>query len=220
MGKLFSFAILVAAVLSLMLVNAGWAGAPYQPVAAIEIMTSVTAEDASGISPAHLRFKVGPVQTNADHTRYVAFYDIEPGVFSGQLNFQAGGEVSWLGKGDGTKGFQSKNFLLMPGFSVPVDVFPVSQFLVTSEPAEYAFQRQAGGRTFVDRIQVSVYPVAAAQARTAQWIRVEEALPDELTMIEAVDAQTGVLVAKQLWAPGSEWWLYEETPFRRSWLIK
>lgn len=220
MGKLFSFAILVAAALSLTFVNAGWAGVPYQPVAAVEIMTAVTAEDASGTIPAYLRFKVGPAQTNVDHKQYVAFYDIESGVSTGQLNFQPGGEISWEGKGAGTKGFQSENFLLMPGLSVPVDVFPLSQLRLTSEPVEYAFQRQARGRTFVDRILISIHPVASDQARKSKCIRVEKAVPDELMMIEAVDAQTGDLVAKQLWAPGSEWWLYEETPFRRSWRIK
>lgn len=220
LGKLFSFAILAAAILSLMLTNEAWATAPYQPVEAVELMTSVTAEDAPGINPADLRFKVGPVQTNADHSHYVAFFDIESGISNGQLNFQPGGKVSWEGKGAGIKGYHSENFLLMPGLSLPVDVFPVSQLRLLSKPAEYAFQRQAGGRTFVDRIQVSMHPVTSAQAREAKWIRVEETIPDELTMIEAVDSQTGLLVAKQLWAPGSDWWLYEETPFRRSWRIQ
>jgi hypothetical protein len=150
----------------------------------------------------------------------VAFYDIESGASSGQLNFQPGGKVSWEVKGAGTKGGQSENFLFVPGLSVPVDIFPVSQLRLISKPVEYAFQRQAGGRTFVDRIQVAMHSVTLGQAREAKWIRVEETVSDELTMIEAVDVQAGLLVAKQLWAPGSDWWLYEETPFRRSWRIK
>jgi hypothetical protein len=36
----------------------------------------------------------------------------------------------------------------------------------------------------------------------------------------AVSDEKGRPVVKQLWPAGGSWWLYEETPLRRSWLVQ
>jgi hypothetical protein len=37
-------------------------------------------------------------------------------------------------------------------------------------------------------------------------------------MVTVTD-EKGRLVVRQLWPAGGAWWIYEETPLRRSWLI-
>jgi len=203
-----------------LLTSPAWAVIPYQPVAPVEIMTAVTAEDASGTQPVFSRFIVGPAQKIAEAFK-VGFFTPETGNPIGSLHFLPSGVITWDGKGTTSKRFQADDLLILSGLSVPIDVLPVNRLISNKgEPAVYEFHRVTGDRTFVDRIQISVYSVTIDQARQSQWLRLEKDIPVDLKMVEAVEQQTGLIVVKQLWVPGSDWWLYEETPFRNSWRIK
>lgn len=218
MKKYLVHASLMAAILLMILTCPASALTPYQPDARIEIMTETTVENTPGMQ-VFTRIAAGPVQKNAD-IRLTGLYNGETGDPLGTLGFDPDGTVSWKGKGATAKRFQSNHLLIIPGILIPMDVLPVDQFFGKSETEEYDFRRKAGGRTFVDRIRISVTPVSRDQAVDAQWLRFEKETSNDLKLIEAVDLRTGELIVKQLWEPGSDWWLYEQTPFRRSWRIR
>jgi len=205
----------------------GQSGSRYQPDTPIEIVTALKTGEMPGSEPAPLRFTIGPAQNKSEATR-VDFFKAEgqaagqsPEASKGCLKFYASGsEVSWEGPGSSGKQLQGANLFIIPGASIPMDVLPVNRMLSGSEPAAYEIRSRAGGRTFVDRIRISARFVNKAEARRNGWLQEAVAAPSGLHMVEAVDQQTGRLIVKQLWASGSAWWLYEETPFRRSWQLR
>jgi hypothetical protein len=50
------------------------------------------------------------------------------------------------------------------------------------------------------------------------WIKGEAPGTSDLIMVTVTDVK-GQRVVRQLWPSDGSWWLYEETPVRRSWLI-
>ena len=219
MKKFSIHAIVFAVIFFLMPTNTVWALNPYQPETRVEILTEATVGDTPGSRPVFSRIIAGPVQKN-DDVRSIDFFNAASGNLMGRLKFLPDGKLSWEGKGATAKRFQTNDLLIIPGLLIPMDVLPVNRFFNTKETAVYDFRREAGGRSFVDQIRLSVQSVSRAQARQAQWLRLEKEIPPELKLIKAVDLHTGQLIVKQLWAIGDDWWLYEQTPFRRSWRIK
>ncbi len=192
---------------------------PYQPVVPVEIMTEANAGDLPGSQPMMSQMIIRPADQSSEAV-HIGFFRTAPEQAIGTLTFLASGTVMWDAVTAASKQFQADNLLIIPGLTIPVDVLPVHLFPAGAEPAVFEFHRQAGGRTFVDRIRVSAYAVSSDQALQAQWIRIKGEVPPQLRMIEVNDLQTGKLIVRQLWAPGSAWWLYEQTPFRCSWRIQ
>ena len=141
---------------------------------------------------------------------------------AGILNLGFSGEISWSGVGQAAPAFKAKNLFILSGVTLPVDVLPIQMTLNADAPLEYEFSQNAGGRTFSRRIQVAANPVSRDKARQAGWILYDDCSvdADDLQMIVVTDLQTGELVIKQLWAADNCWWLYEETPLRRSWRVQ
>ncbi|MGB9500227.1 MAG: hypothetical protein ACKVE4_10885 [Dissulfuribacterales bacterium] len=195
----------------------------YQPETPVEIMTEATAGDMPGSNPVISRITIRTVSKNSD-VAHIGFFKPkfkpEPEQPIGTLKFFSSGTVMWDAAGDTIKQFHAANLFIIPGLTIPVDVLPVNRFLADAEPAVFEFHRQAGGRTFVDRIRISAYSVSREKAQQAQWLRIDGDVPLKLRMIEASDLQTGKLIVRQLWAPGRAWWLYEQTLFRRSWRVR
>jgi len=105
--------------------------------------------------------------------------------------------------------------LLAPGFPAPCDVLPVGE---NDEGRVYQEKREAGGRVFIRSYRVTSAPFRLAEANEKGWIKAETKGISELILVTVTD-EKGQVAARQLWAPGGSWWLYEETPLRRSWRI-
>lgn len=105
--------------------------------------------------------------------------------------------------------------LLLPGFPAPCDVLPVGR---DDRGSAYAERIEAGGRVFSKSYRVSFTAFSIADAEAMNWIRVQDPGRTGLIMVTVTD-ERGRPVLKQLWPADGSWWLYEETPLRRSWLI-
>jgi hypothetical protein len=129
----------------------------------------------------------------------------------------AGGEIRWKGIGKGGEKRGASGLLLTPGFPAPCDILPVG---AREEGAVYHENIEAGGSVFSRSWRVSSALFSAADARAKGWIREGAPGPAELIMVTVSDDK-GRLTVRQLWpaAGTGSWWLYEETPLRRSWLI-
>ena len=106
--------------------------------------------------------------------------------------------------------------LLVPGFPAPCDVLPVGA--QDSGSGVYEEKSEAGGRVFSKSYRVSFAAVSVGEAKSMGWIRAEDPGKAGLIMVAVTD-EKGRPVVKQLWPADGSWWLYEETPLRRSWLI-
>ncbi len=106
--------------------------------------------------------------------------------------------------------------LLSQGFPLPFDDLDARNL----NDGQAVLKKKAGGVTFAYTIQRKSEPVRVDAAISAGMVPPgfsETAGEDTLMMISA--KKSGRLIVKQLWASGESWWRYEETPFRRSWLI-
>jgi len=206
----------------------GQSGSRYQPDTPVEIVTALKTDEMPGNGPSALRFIIGPAKNTSEAIR-VDFFKAESGQSTGHSTgaskgclkfFASGSEVSWEGPGSSGKQLQGASLYIIPGASIPMDVLPVNRLLSGSEPAAYEVRSRAGGRAFVDRIRVSARFVNKAEAMRNGWLQSAAGAPSGLHMLEAVDQESGRLIVKQLWASGSAWWFYEETPFRLSWQLR
>lgn len=129
--------------------------------------------------------------------------------------FGSAGEIWWKGIGRSGEKRSKTGLLLAPGFPAPCDVLPVGE---KDEGRVYQEKSEAGGSVFIRRYLVSTEVFTVAEATARGWIKGEESGISELIMVTAAD-ETGRLAVRQLWPADGSWWLYEETPLRRSWLI-
>jgi hypothetical protein len=125
------------------------------------------------------------------------------------------GDIEWQGIG-GKRRKTGHGLLIHPGFPAPCDILPVEE---QDHTETYEERREAGGRTFVRTFSVSYMDVSREEARESGWLGEGDGEPEALQMITVVDKKDRVVV-KQLWPLGGTWWIYEETPFRRSWIIQ
>ncbi len=192
----------------------------YQPGTSVEILTVLKSGEIPGQTPPNHRFTAGPARNSSSPAVRVGFFRETSGQSAGSLViYPSSGEVTWEGPGSSGKQLKAENLLIIPGASIPMNVLPVKRFFLGSEPLSYEIRSQAGGRTFVDRLRISSRPVSAGSARESGWLRIKGDAPQKLLLIEAVNPRNDELIVRQLWALGDAWWLYEETPFRRSWRL-
>lgn len=190
---------------------------PYRPAAALSIVSEYSA--LSSARPHTQVWKVVPAASpdGATLLRFsleasaeaVALCELRlppPGV---------AGEIQWTGGGKiGQK--SGSGMLLVPGFPAPCDVLPIGAL---DSGKVYEEKAVAGGRVFSKSYRVSVVPLSIGEAKAAGWIRVENMGGEGLIMVSVTD-EAGRPVVKQLWPADGSWWLYEETPLRRSWLVQ
>ena len=125
------------------------------------------------------------------------------------------GDIQWKGMGASGQRRHGVGMLLLPGFPAPCDVLPVGQ---GDRGGTYGERIEAGGRVFSKSYRVSFTAFAVADAKAMGWIRGEDPGAAGLIMVAVTD-EKGRPVVKQLWPADGPWWLYEETPLRRSWRI-
>ena len=210
---------LVLAVIGFMALAGECPAFPYRPAAAVSILSEYPASKAP--SPPHTQvWKVVPegapdgsavlrffLEASTEAVTVCALRLPPPGT---------AGEIRWEGMGRSGKKTSSTGMLLVPGFPAPCDVLPVGPG-DGSGSGVYAERIEAGGRVFSKNYRISSDSLTVGEARAMGWIRVEDPGSAGLIMVTVTDDKAR-LVVKQLWPADGSWWLYEETPLRRSWL--
>jgi hypothetical protein len=107
-------------------------------------------------------------------------------------------------------------FFLSDGFPLPYDDLNIEDNSIT----EAVYKKQAGGVSFAFKLNRKMITVSASDAAKANMIDpgfqgIYEGAP--LTFVTVTENTR--LKVKQLWRPGERWWIYEETPFRKSWRL-
>jgi len=108
------------------------------------------------------------------------------------------------------------SFLVVPGYPVPCDILPSSK---SDSPVTFETRDEAGGRTFVKTYVFTCREVSFNEAMHKGWLNENQKQPSNDMSVRMVCDDQGRLVVQQLWVDDEPWWRYEETPFRRSWLI-
>lgn len=109
---------------------------------------------------------------------------------------------------------QNDNHLLVdPGSPAPMDIVPVSQ---VEQEMSYQQKKKAAGRIFIRNYRVVTEKIKRAAVKD-EWLRTTPG-QNNFKKVMVYNRQDE-LVSFQLWPVDGNWWLYEETPFRRSWRI-
>ena len=191
---------------------------PYRPAAAVSLLSEYAASKDS--APPHTQvWKVVP-EIGPDGASILRFFleasaEAVPVCELRLPSPGAAGEIRWEGMGESGQKKSGAGILLVPGFPAPCDVLPVGQ---GDRDGAYGERIEAGGRVFSKSYRVSFAAFNVADAKAMDWIRVEDPGKAGLIMVTVTD-EKGRPVVKQLWPADGSWWLYEETPLRRSWLI-
>ncbi len=191
---------------------------PYRPASALSLLSEYAAFNDS--APPHTQvWKVVP-EVGPDGASILRFF-LETSVEAGAVceirlpSPGAAGDIQWKGMGNSGQKKSGAGILLLPGFPAPCDVLPVGQ---GDRGGAYGERIEAGGRVFSKSYRVSFAAFTVAEAKAMGWIRVEDLGTAGLIIVTVTD-ERGRPVVKQLWPVDGSWWLYEETPLRRSWLI-
>lgn len=108
-------------------------------------------------------------------------------------------------------------YRLSDGFPLPFDDLNPSD----ENDDQVTLKKRAGGASFAFPLRRSVVSVSVEKA-TGQGMLPkgwkQETPPERLLLITMW--KNDALMVRQLWLPGADWWLYEETPFRRSWRME
>jgi len=191
---------------------------PYRPATALSLLSEYTALNDSA-PPRTQVWKVVPEvgPDGGSILRFLVEVSPEAGAVC-ELRLPApgtAGDIQWKGMGKRGEKKSGAGILLLPGFPAPCDVLPVGQ---GDRGGTYGERIEAGGRVFSKSYRVSFTAFAVADAKAMGWIRGEDPGAAGLIMVAVTD-EKGRPVVKQLWPADGPWWLYEETPLRRSWRI-
>jgi hypothetical protein len=190
----------------------------YRPAAAVSILSEYAAFNDS--APPHTQvWKVVPELT-PDGAATLQFFPEAAAETAAVCElylspFDSAKDISWKGIGKSGEKRSDTGLLLVPGFPAPCDVLPVGE---RDEGRVYQEKSEAGGSVFTRRYLVSSAAFCVAEAKARGWIREEAPGISGLIMVTVTD-EKGRLAVRQLWPADGSWWLYEETPLRRSWLI-
>jgi hypothetical protein len=191
---------------------------PYRPAAALSLLSEYTALNDS--EPPHTQvWKVVP-EAGPDGGSILRFL-VEASPEAGAVcelrlpSSGAAGDIQWKGLGKRGEKRSGTGMLLLPGFPAPCDILPVGR---GDRGGVYGERAEAGGRVFSRSYRVSFAAFSVADAKAMGWIRLDDPGTAGLIMVTVADDK-GRPVVKQLWPADGSWWLYEETPLRRSWLI-
>jgi hypothetical protein len=210
-------ALLVA--MGLLIPVSGLGAFPFLPESRIKIVSEYSASDGS----VHVHSQAWEVVPEvAPDGRYVLkFYSAASGSAAPLCELKIpvhGGvdEIEWLWPERDRKKISTNGLLIVPGFPAPCDILPVDQ---NEQNKTYEDRIQAGGRVFLKRYRVFYKGVSLEEAKKNGWLRKAIDEPADLQMITVVDERDH-LVVKQLWPAEGSWWIYEESPYRRSWSVQ
>jgi hypothetical protein len=127
------------------------------------------------------------------------------------------GAVVWHGKVRGRTKRSSDGIMVLPGHPLPCDIIPSRN---NRKDLSFQDKTTAGGRVFIKTYSLSYQTVSPDTAVAEGWIK--DSIPPDLPALEmrTILDDDDQPVVRQLWPEGGSWWIYEETPFRRSWLVE
>jgi len=139
-----------------------------------------------------------------------------------RISFSGSGKpAAWDGGPAGRDIILLDNLLIVPGFPAPCEILPVAQLKGKTDALIYDVRREVGGRVFIEKIQVTCIAVDINDALSKGWVTEDgQPVSGGLWLIRAVNLRTDTLIVQQLWSSDGFWWIYEETPFRRSWMVR
>lgn len=189
-------------------------GARYRPAGQVVVETVF-----SGFAGERLLTWRIVVESAAKESHRLAFYtgDQDVGATT-TLALHESGEIERVELGQRGEPQQGvEQFLVQPGSPAPADILPVFQ---QEAEKKYAIEERAGGRVFRRSYRVVITEMSRAECVARGWLTataVEDAT--SLRVITVYDEKNKA-VAMQLWESAGDWWLYEQTPFRRSRLVR
>lgn len=192
---------------------------PYQPQTGLTIISEYTDPGGGGFLPSRTWEVVPAREANTGFLIWRADdgRGQEPICDVSFLTFPAGqGQILWKGLAQVQTRSSTNGLLVIPGFPAPCDILPVEE---EGCGKIYREETRAGGRLFKKWYRVICTEVSPEQALDNGWIKSDVADPCNLQMLTVVDGHD-CLIVRQLWSRGGAWWLYEETPLRRSWLVR
>lgn len=105
---------------------------------------------------------------------------------------------------------------LLPGFPLPIDILPVES--QKDSIAIHQVKTLSGQRTFLSTVTVSIEEVTVDDIDHKLWLKISLPSNTKLLIYTAKNSKNNIL-STQVWPESGDWWIYEETPFRRSWLL-
>lgn len=194
---------------------------PYQPDRQVTIETEYAAASPSpSMPPRTWRIRATPGKGEVILAAYPAGTDI-PFCTITLPDAGAPGRIV-LSEPRGRQERSSDNGLfVLPGHPAPVNILPVEQ---AEAEKFYDEKRTAGGRVFVKRYRVFQEAVSEETALQKGWIPKDagtgiagQSRPETRPLrVVTVEDDSRTPVVRQVWREGDSWWIYEETPFKRS----
>lgn len=194
---------------------------PYQPDRQVTIETEVTAAAPTPpISARTWRIRT----TREGETVSLAFYPANADAPFCTLTLAgdgAPGKIVLTEPRGGQERSSDNGLFVLPGHPAPVNILPVEQ---TDAEKFYDEKRTAGGRVFVKRYRVFQEAVSEETALQKGWIPKDagtgiagQSRPETRPLrVVTVEDDSRTPVVRQVWREGDSWWIYEETPFKRS----
>ena len=111
----------------------------------------------------------------------------------------------------------SEKLVLSEGFPVPYD------FLAPGDMSlrKVKIKKEAGGAVFSYQVEREIKEFSGEQAVQDGLVKGGvQSLVRGKSFKWIVVKKGGETLVRQLWAEGLPWWVYEETPFRKSWLVE
>lgn len=189
---------------------------PYRPLQSLLIETELQSTGNGSAQDQTIKYRVD-LDTTTPKAQLLNFYaaDSREQILC-RFTFHEDGSTTWQKTTNSLPQDIQQPILVNPGFPLPVDILPVA---TQSELEQvYEVQTSSGGRTFKNSYTVTITEVDFDVVLEKGWLRVMRTPDTEFRLFTVSNAQEKIL-AKQLWPVGGDWWLYEESPFRKSWRI-
>lgn len=107
--------------------------------------------------------------------------------------------------------------VLSEGFPIPYDVLSPHDDTIR----EAVIKKQAGGMTFSFRVTRETREISLNEAMSENMVNEEMARDLSGKALRLITVRKGEeFLVRQLWPDGASWWVYEETPVRKSWRVK
>lgn len=189
---------------------------PYQPAESITVVSeSILPGGTDGIF-----WRITP-ETCEDGSFCLGFYRAETEDPVGRIVLAGANPGFYLADGARfSHAISIGGLMIFPGFSVPCDILPVVVSCGSADPGIIEISRQVGKSAFIEQFQYDCVDVTPGKALVEGWIREPVGDTETLVLIRMINLRNGEHIARQLWVPGDAWWLYEETPYRRSWRLR
>ena len=196
----------------------------YQPPAPLYVKTQALPPTGETVKPSHRIWRIISKKGGEPQSMQVSFFAIESAPAFCYINLSDAGRILDANLPGGAGNIlQTPDFLFASGYPAPCDIFPRTMLASGSLEASesYKVRRDIGGERFADEICIRVLPVSIDEAADNGWIK--EAAQEgvsSLRVVKAVNCRSGRLISLQVWPEGATWWIYEETPYRRSWQVE